>query len=254
MAGTLAGKAALVTGGGSGIGAAIARLFAAEGARVVVAGRRKQALDKVAGEIGGLAVAADVSAEDDVARLIAECDRACGRLDVLVNNAGITGPVANAEDMDMAAWDETIAINVRGVILCIKHAAPLLKRRGGSIINMSSLMGLKGYPMRAAYTATKFAVIGITQAVAHELGRSGVRVNALCPGAVSGELMDRVIAARARAEGRPPEEIIRVNYTDPAALRKWVDPAEVAAAALFLASDAASAVTAETIKVDAGRM
>jgi hypothetical protein len=177
-----------------------------------------------------------------------------GGIDVLVNNAGITGPVANAEALDMVAWDETIAINLRGVILCIKHAASYLKLGGGSIINMSSLMGLRGYPMRSAYSATKFAVIGLTQAVAHELGADGVRVNALCPGAVNGELMTRVIASRAAAESRPEAEIIRANYTDVAAMRKWVEPEEVAAAAVFLASDAASAITAETIKVDAGRM
>jgi NAD(P)-dependent dehydrogenase (short-subunit alcohol dehydrogenase family) len=114
-------------------------------------------------------------------------------------------------------------------------------------------MGLTGYPMRTAYSATKFALIGMTQALAREVGPSGVRVNALCPGAVSGELMDRVIAARAAAEGRPPEEIVRQHYTDASALRRWVTPEEVAAAALFLASDAGSSITGQTIKVDAGR-
>jgi len=112
---------------------------------------------------------------------------------------------------------------------------------------------LQGYPMRAAYSATKFALIGMTQAIAREVGPSGVRVNALCPGAVSGELMDRVIANRAAAENKPSEQIIRENYTNAAALRRWVDPEEVAEAALFLASDASSSITGETIKVDAGR-
>jgi NAD(P)-dependent dehydrogenase (short-subunit alcohol dehydrogenase family) len=125
---------------------------------------------------------------------------------------------------------------------------------GGSIINMSSLMGLRGYPMRAAYTATKFAVIGITEAVAQELGPFGIRVNAICPGAVNGELMKRVVSARALAEKRPLKEIIKANYTDKAALRRWVEPEEVAGVALFLASAAASSVTGESIKVDAGRM
>jgi NAD(P)-dependent dehydrogenase (short-subunit alcohol dehydrogenase family) len=157
--------------------------------------------------------------------------------------------------MDMAAWDETVAINIRGVMLCIKHAVPLLKRRGGgSIINMSSLMGLRGYPMRAAYTATKFAVLGITEAVAQEVGSDRIRVNALCPGAVNGELMKRVIAERSRKENRPPEEIIRINYTDKAALRRWVEPEEVAEVALFLASDASAAITGDRFRVDAGRM
>ncbi|MBI4184088.1 MAG: glucose 1-dehydrogenase [Proteobacteria bacterium] len=254
-AGALGGKVAVVTGGGTGIGRAIAAAFAAEGAAVVVSGRRRGPIDEVAERIGATAVAADVSREEEVAALFKDCEARHGRVDVLVNNAGITGPVANAHEMDMARWDETIAINIRGVILCTKYAVQAMLRHGGggAIINISSKMGLGGYPMRSAYSATKFAVIGITQSVAHEVGRYGIRVNALCPGAVSGELMDRVIAMRAKAEGRDPKEIIRTNYTDVAALRKWVEPEEVAKAALFLASDAASAVTGEHIKVDAGR-
>ena len=254
MTGILDGKVAVVTGSGTGIGRAIARALAAEDAKVVVAGRPTDPIEAVADEISGLAVATDVSVEDDVKALFKACADAHGRLDVLVNNAGITGPVANVEDMKMAEWDETMAVNVRGVILCTKHAVPMLKRQGGSIINMSSRMGLKGYPMRSPYTASKFAVIGITQSVAFEVGVHGIRVNALCPGAVNGELMERVIAARVEKEGRPAEDIIKENYTDVAALRKWVEPEEVAQAALFLASDAASAITGESILVDCGRM
>jgi len=253
--GRLTGKVALVTGGGSGIGKAIAATFVREGATTFISGRSKDKLDAAAAETGAIAIAADVSREDDVAALFAAIAERSGGLDVVVNNAGISGPINNAEDMDMAAWDETMAINVRSIILCTRAAVPMLRSRGGgSIINMSSLMGLRGYPMRAAYSASKFAVIGITEAAAHEVGRDNIRVNALCPGAISGELMDRVIARRAAAEGRPPEEIIRENYTDKAALRRWVDPEEVADVALFLASDASSAVTGERIRVDAGRL
>jgi NAD(P)-dependent dehydrogenase (short-subunit alcohol dehydrogenase family) len=249
------GKVAIVTGGATGIGHAIAAGFAHSGATVVIAGRNRSRLEEAAEAIGATAIVADVTREDDVIRLFAETHERFGGLDILVNNAGVTGPVARAEDMDLAAWDETMAINIRGVLNCTKHAIPYLKRRGGgAIINMSSLMGLRGYPMRSAYTASKFAVIGMTEAIAHEVGVDGIRVNALCPGAVSGELMDRVIATRAKAEGISPEEIIRVNYTDKAALRRWVDPEEVAAAALFLASDASSSITGERIKVDAGRL
>ncbi|MEO1227249.1 MAG: SDR family oxidoreductase, partial [Pseudomonadota bacterium] len=171
-------------------------------------------------EIGGAAIAGDVSDGTSVERIFAELDGAFdGRLDILVNNAGITGPVLGVADMDMAAWDETIAINVRGVILCARQAIRRM-RNGGSIINMSSLMGLRGYPLRSAYTASKFAVIGITEAMAQEVGSQGIRVNALCPGAVNGDLMQRVIAARAAKEGRAPEDIIKENYTDKAALRR----------------------------------
>ncbi|RYE73724.1 MAG: SDR family oxidoreductase, partial [Hyphomicrobiales bacterium] len=249
---SLSGKVAIVTGGGTGIGLAIARAFVDEGAQVVIAGRSQASLDKAAPGIGAHAIAADVSREADAARLAGETAARFGGVDILVNNAGVTGQVANAEDLDIAQWDETMAINVRGTILCIKHCVPLMRARGGgSIINMSSLMGLRGYPMRSAYTATKFAVIGITEAVAQEVGIHGIRVNALCPGAVNGELMQRVIAARAAKENRPAEEIVRANYTDKAALKRWVEPEEVARAALFLASEQSSSITSERIKVDA---
>ena len=254
MAGVLDGKVAVVTGGGSGIGEAIARMFAAAGAKVVVAGRRREPIERVAGDIGGLAVEADVSNEDSVKGLFKACEDAHGRLNIMVSNAGVTGPVANAEDMDMAQWDETMAINVRGVILCAKHAVPMLKRQGGSIINLSSRLGLKGYPMRSPYAASKFAVIGITQSIAFEVGVHGIRCNALCPGAVHGELMERVVAARAEQEGRSPDAIVKQSYTGAAALRKWVEPEEVASTALFLASDAASAITGESVVIDCGRM
>ena len=251
----LAGRVAVVTGGGTGIGRAIATLFASHGARVIVCGRRLETIASVANEIGGTAAAADVSREADVRAIFESCRSEHGRLDILVNNAGVTGPVANAADMDMAQWDATVATNVRGVILCIKYAVPLMVQTGGgSIINMSSLLGLRGYPMRSAYAATKFAVLGITESVAHELGTRGIRVNALCPGAVHGELMERMIERRAAAEGRTKEEVSRTAYTDVAALRKWVTAEEVARAALFLACDQSSAITAERIRVDAGRM
>jgi NAD(P)-dependent dehydrogenase (short-subunit alcohol dehydrogenase family) len=251
----LAGKTAIVTGGGTGIGMAIATLFIEEGANVVIAGRSRDTLAVAAARIGAVAVAGDVAREEDVRSLVAETAQRFGGIDVLVNNAGVTGQVANAEDLDIAQWDETMAINIRGTILCIKHCVPEMRKRGGgSIINMSSLMGLRGYPMRSAYTATKFAVIGITEAVAQEVGTDNIRVNALCPGAVNGELMQRVLAARAAKEGRPKEEIVRVNYTDKAALRRWVEPEEVAQAALFLARDSSASITAERIRVDAGRM
>lgn len=255
MAGRLAGKIALVTGGGSGIGEAIARLFVAEGARVTISGRREQVLKAAADKIGATSHVCDVSDDAQVARMLARIEQDFGGLDVLVNCAGIPGPVMNAEDMDMAAFDDTLRINIRGTMLPTRYAIPQMKKRGGgSIINMSSLMGLKGYPMRAAYSSTKFAIIGMTEAIAHEVGRHNIRVNALCPGAVNGELMERVIARRAEAEGRPAEDIIRVNYTDVAALRRWVEPEEVAEAALFYASNASSSITAERMRVCAGRM
>ena len=168
----LAGKVAVITGGASDIGGAIARAFARQGCRLVLAGRRRAPLEEVAHEVEGLAVPSDVSVEADVVRLMRACGEACGRLDVLVNNAGTSGAFVNAEDMDGAAWDATFAVNLRGVALCIKHAVPLLKRQGGAIVNMSSLTGLKGYPMRSDYAASRFAVIGVTTPSARSARRT----------------------------------------------------------------------------------
>jgi NAD(P)-dependent dehydrogenase (short-subunit alcohol dehydrogenase family) len=247
-------KIALVTGGGTGIGKAIAERFMAAGARVIIAGRNEATLRATAQAIHCDAIPADVSRETDVTALFEKITAKYGRLDILINNAGTAGPIMAISEMDADAWDECIQVNVRGAMLCMREAARLMiAQKSGSIVNMSSLMGLQGYPLRSAYSATKFALIGMTQAVAREVGPSGVRVNALCPGAVNGELMNRVIAKRAAAENKPKEQIVRENYTDAAALRRWVEPEEVAEAALFLASDASSSITGETIKVDAGR-
>jgi NAD(P)-dependent dehydrogenase (short-subunit alcohol dehydrogenase family) len=251
---SLDGKVALITGGGTGIGKAIALRFATAGAKVILSGRTLDAIQAVARETGGHAISADVSSEADVAALFSEIRKTHGRLDILINSAGMPGPIMPVSEMHVVQWDQCMAVNVRGAMLCMREAARIMTaQKSGSIVNMSSLMGLQGYPMRSAYSATKFALIGMTQAVAREVGPSGVRVNALCPGAVSGELMDRVIERRSAAEGKSAEQIIKENYTDVAALRRWVDPEEVAEAALFLASDASSSITGETIKVDAGR-
>ena len=254
MAGLLDGKAAIITGGGSGIGEATARLFAQQGCKVVIAGRQRDRLQQVADEIGGLAVVTDVGVEDEVKALFEACDRAYGRLDVLFNNAGSSGPIMNAEDMDMEAWDALYASNVRGIILCLKYAVPRLRAQGGgAIINTSSIMGMKATATRSAYCSTKFAIIGITQSVAQEVGRDGIRVNALAPGAIRGDLMERVIARRAEIEGLSYDEIVDRYVIQPAPLGKWVEPEECADAVLFLASDAASAITGETLRVSAGR-
>ena len=253
MAGVLEGKAAVITGGGTGLGAAIAHLFAGEGAHVVVAGRRLAPLEEVARATGGLAVATDVADEADVAALMGRCDAAFGRLDILVNNAGLLGPIAAVEEMEVAQWDARFAVNARGVILCIKHALPIMKRTGGAIVNVSSRAALKPAATRSAYAASKAAVHAITESVAHEVGRHGIRVNSLVPGAMPTPMTDALTAERARTEGRSAEEIADETYIQPAVLKRWVEVDECARAALYLASDAASAVTGTHLLVDAGR-
>lgn len=250
----LEGRTAVVTGAGTGIGKACAIALADAGAYVFVAGRSLSTLQPVADQIGGKAVVCDVTNLADVEALFDEALKHNGRVEVFINNAGQSGPVANIADVDVGEWRDCIEVNLFGAMHGLKVASKVMMAQGsGSIVNMSSRMGLHGYPMRTAYCATKFALIGMTEAVAREVGPFGVRVNALCPGAISGELMDRVVAKRAEAEGRSPEQIIKENYTDVAALRRWVDPEEVAAAALFLASDASSSMTGDRLQVDAGR-
>jgi NAD(P)-dependent dehydrogenase (short-subunit alcohol dehydrogenase family) len=250
----LDGKLAIVTGGGSGIGEATAHVFAEAGAIVVVTGRRLEPLEAVAKAIGGHAIACDVSDQAQVRDMFAGAKAITGRVDVLLNNAGGPGPIAPVAEVDMTEWVTCMNINLVGAMYCLQEAARIMGGQGaGSIINMSSLMGIQGYPMRSAYVASKFALIGITETMARELGPKGVRVNALMPGAVSGANMERILARRAEAEGRPAEEIERANYTDVAALKRWVAPEEVGRAALYYASDLSSAITGDKMKVDCGR-
>ena len=250
----LDGKLAIVTGGGSGIGEATAKVFAEAGATVVVTGRRSEPLEQVAKEIGGHAMACDVSDQAQVRTMFAQALQITGQIDILLNNAGGAGPIAPVAEVDMEAWIQCMNINLVGAMFCLQEAARIMgAQKSGSIINMSSLMGIQGYPMRSAYVASKFALIGITETMARELGPLNVRVNALMPGAVSGENMDRILARRAEVEGRSTEEIERENYTDIAALKRWVSPEEVGRAALYYASDLSSAITGDKMKVDCGR-
>ena len=250
----LDGKLAIVTGGGSGIGEATAKVFAEAGATVVVTGRRSEPLEQVAKEIGGHPMACDVSDQAQVRTMFAQALQITGQIDILLNNAGGAGPIAPVAEVDMEAWIQCMNINLVGAMFCLQEAARIMgAQKSGSIINMSSLMGIQGYPMRSAYVASKFALIGITETMARELGPLNVRVNALMPGAVSGENMDRILARRAEAEGRFAEEIERENYTDVAALKRWVSPEEVGRAALYYASDLSSAITGDKMKVDCGR-
>ena len=246
-----AGKVCVVTGAGAGIGAAIARAFADTGCRVIVNDIDGDAAEVMAAEVSGLAHAGDVSDEAHVRALMAACETAFGRLDVLVNNAGVAGGRQTTEEMEAAAFARTLAVNVRGAMLCIKHAAPLLKRTAGAIVNLTSL-GVR--PGRGDYVASKWALRGLTQAAAQELGPFGVRVNAIAPGTVNTEMSRLSIAQVARREGRPEDDVLKARYLDKTALGRMVEPAEVAAAALFLASDGAKAITGAELVVNAGRM
>ena len=242
----------LVTAGGSGIGRAIAEAFLAIGARVHIADIDGNAISDMcaANPLVG-ASAADVSSEHDVERLIGEATHSLGGdVNVMINCAGIGGPAAFVEDLSLEDWRRCIAVNLDSTFLCTRAVARSMKSSGaGSIINISSTAGWHGYPLRAAYSSAKWALIGFTKSMAMEMGPSGVRVNAICPGSVNGPRMDTVIANESRAKDIP-EEVIRERYTKTCSLRTFIDAEDIADMAVFLASPAAKRVTGQAISVD----
>ena len=253
MAARLAGKVAVVTGGGSGIGAAVARLLAREGCHVVVAGRREDLVRAVADEVGGMAFAADVTVDAEVAGLFDACDGRFGRLDVLVNNAGYGGGgLIAAGEMDFAAWDRTFAVNVRGPMFCIARAIPLLRRQGGTIVNVASIAGLKPNRLQIPYGASKAALVNLTKSVADEVGAYGIRVNAICPGAVDTDLYRGNAGRRVAATAGTLDDDKR-RIASSAALDRLTAAEEVASGVLFLASAASGSMTGTHMVMDAGK-
>jgi NAD(P)-dependent dehydrogenase (short-subunit alcohol dehydrogenase family) len=246
--GRLAGRTAIVTGGGSGIGQATARRFAAEGATVLVAGRRPEPLEATAAEIreaGGRAetAALDVADEDAVRALFDGLDATLGpRLDVLVNGAG-TGSTTTAPDTSLDVWERVFAVNARGTFLMSKHALPRLRRARGAIVNVASVAGMVGTPSRAAYCAAKGAVIAFTRAMAIDHVGEGVRVNCLCPGTTDTPWVTRLVEEQG-------ESLDALAARQP--LGRLGTAEEMAAAALYLASPEAGFVTGSQLVVDGG--
>lgn len=246
------GRRVVITGAGAGIGRAIASAYLDAGAQVHVCDRDARALeDFLRSTEGGLAgTVADVSVEADVERLFADALAGLGGLDVLVNNAGTAGPTGPVETLDLDGWRRTLAVNLDGMFLCARAAVPTLRRAGGgSIVNLSSTAGLHGYPLRSPYATAKWGVIGFTRTLAMELGPAGIRVNAICPGAVRGDRIDRVIAAQAGEQG-VSEEAIRRDWLRQTSLRRFVDAEDVAALVLFLTSDAGAKISGQALPVD----
>jgi NAD(P)-dependent dehydrogenase (short-subunit alcohol dehydrogenase family) len=257
MAGTLAGKVAVVTGAGQGLGRDIALRFAAEGATVALAARSEDKLAAVAREVaaaGGraLAVPTDVARDDDVEALRDRVVAEAGAIDILVNNSGIAGPTAPLWEQSRAAWDETFAVNVTGVFLMCRAFLPsMLERGGGSVIVIGSMTGKRALHGRTPYAASKTALVGLVRTLAWETGGSGVRVNLVSPGPIAGARLDGVVAARAASLGRS-EKDVRTEFTSVSPLARFVGGEEIASAAVFLASDASSAITGEDLNVSAG--
>lgn len=241
----------LVTAGASGIGREIARAFANNGAKVFVVDVDASGLAALAAELPEIATAVcDMANRTDIERAVPEAIRALGGLDVLVNNAGVAGPTSSVENYDPDAWDAVMQINLNGTFNVTRLAIPHLKRsRAGSIIMMSSVAGRFGYPNRSAYSVSKWGLIGFTKSLSRELGESGVRVNAILPGAVEGERIESVLAGRAQMSGRSVEEERR-DAMSIQSLQRFVDPRDIAAMAVFLASDAGKSISGQMLPID----
>jgi NAD(P)-dependent dehydrogenase (short-subunit alcohol dehydrogenase family) len=244
----LDGKVALITGGNAGIGEAIAKLFAQEGAAVVITGRRKDRLERVVGEIerkGGraLAVAGSVTDETHAREAVAQTVRTFGRLDILVNNAGIGDFGKKIHEMDDATWQRVLDINVTGVFRMTRAAIPeMLKAGGGAIVNISSIASLVGIPMLPAYAASKGALDALTRAIAVDYAAQGIRCNVVNPGLIETPMAESLLIDPAKtAEVLSHYPIARPGK-----------PEEVAKMALYLASDDASWVTGSTFTIDGG--
>ena len=241
MAGRLQGKVCVITGAASGIGAEAARLFAAEGARVV-------GVDLEPGSEGELVLQADVADEEQVRGMYAQVGGELGRIDVLFNNAGISpADDTSVLETSLEAWQRVQDVNLRGVFLCCKHGIPYLLDNdppGGSVINTASFVAVMGAAVsQASYTASKGGVLSLSRELGVEFARRGVRVNALCPGPVSTPLLQELYASE-------PEKAARRLVHVP--MGRFAEPREVAQAALFLAGDESSYVTASTFLVDGG--
>ena len=246
------GLRVLVTAGASGIGLATARAFAREGAEVYVCDVDIAALHAVAASDPDLQqTVCDVADPAAVARLFDTATGALGGLDALVNNAGIAGPTAACEDVVLADWQRTLAVNLTGQFLCAQRAIPWLKKsRNASIANLSSAAGRFGFPLRTPYAASKWGVVGLSKSLSIELGPHGIRVNAICPGSVAGPRIDAVFANRAAARNLPID-VVRDDALSKTSLRRLVSADDIANAIVFLASPLGANISGQAVPVDA---
>jgi NAD(P)-dependent dehydrogenase (short-subunit alcohol dehydrogenase family) len=254
MAGRLAGKRAVITGAASGIGEATARLFAAEGATVILADVDERRGKRVADELGESTrfIATDVSSEADVDQAVAASVDHFGGLDIMFNNAGVPGSTGGIEDIDVAAWDHTLGVHLRGVFLGIRAAARIMRPQGrGSIINTASVAAFRANYAGHDYSAAKAAIRHLTVTTANELGEHGVRVNAVCPGATATSIFGRA-AGLDSEQAQRTIAFMTAALSDTAPIPRAAQPIDIAETVLWLASDAASFVTGQAIAVDGG--
>jgi NAD(P)-dependent dehydrogenase (short-subunit alcohol dehydrogenase family) len=250
--GALDGKIAIVTGGTSGIGEGIAKAFVSEGAKVVIAGRREEEGRALEKQVGVRFVRADISNEADVKAMVDMTVEWFGRVDCLVNNAGIPAPMVSVTEVDVATIDQVLAVNVKGVVLGIKHAAPLmLAQRSGSIVNISSMAGHRGGVSGHIYSASKGAVSALTRSAAAELGEKGIRVNSISPGAI----VTGIFGKNAGLDGSKADRVasvVKEAFATIQPIPRAGMPDDIARAAVFLASDGSGFINGQDVVVDGG--
>lgn len=240
-----------ISGGATGIGRVLARRYLQAGGRVHVADVDPQAVQAFLEEnptaSGSVCDVGDVSQVD---RAFDDLQARYHRLDVLINNAGIAGPTGRVEEIAPADWDRTIAVDLNGQFYCARRAVPLLRASGGgSILCIASTAGLFGFPLRSPYTVSKWAIIGFVKTLAMELGPEGIRVNAICPGSVSGPRIESVIEKDAASRGMAPQQI-RDLYLRQTSMRTFIDAEDIAEMAFFLTSPAGAKISGQALAVD----
>jgi NAD(P)-dependent dehydrogenase (short-subunit alcohol dehydrogenase family) len=254
----LRGQVAIVTGGGRGIGRAIARRFAAEGASVVVTARSENEIREVVAEIEGAggkaaAVQADLGREADCKKIVDGARAAFGAVHVLVNNAAIYGPIQPIEKFPLPDWDEVMAVNLRAPLLLSQLVLPeMYERKSGSILNISTVSAKAAFALSSAYAASKAGLIGLTRAMAAEAARKGVRVNAICPGPVTETKMSKDLTREFADYFKSGSDDLLRQMMQNILQGRPQTAEEIASAALFLVSDQASAITGQTLNVDGG--
>lgn len=242
-------KNVVITAGAAGIGLAMARAFMETGAQVAVCDIDEAAVAAFAKEHPQhTAQVADVTNESDMQNFINALAEKWQRIDVVCANAGIGGPAGRIQDLSLDEWQACLAVNLNGSFLTIKHALPHMQR-GGLILITSSTAGIAGYPMRSPYATAKWGLVGLTKTLAMELGSAGIRVNALCPGAVEGERMNRVIKNEAHAHGQS-EAHMRQQYVKGVSLKTWVQAQDIAHMAVFLSTPQANKISGQILCID----
>lgn len=247
----LVGKTAFISGAGSGIGRTIAISLLEAGADVYICDVHPEHLSRFLEEHpSAKGRLADVGISEEVEAAFSDLDRSYGQLDILINNAGVSGPVVPVEKIHKSDWNRTLNVNLNGPFHCTQQAVPRIRKmKGGTILNIASNAAFTGTPLRSAYVASKWAMVGLTKTWAMELGRENIRVNAICPGSVEGPRIDGVIQEDAASRGLSTKEI-RSLYQKQNSMGIFIQPEQISALATFLCSDSASMISGQAIGID----